>query len=325
MGGRSEPGPEEAGRSTTGLIARIAVSVAALWLLAREADVAAIVELLATTRLGPLIAGFAIYIAGQVITAWRWQLIAWAVGFHRPLSAMVRYYFIGMFFAAFAPSTLGADVVRSLYLARADGRWIVALNTALFDRICGLAMLVALVLLAFACCGSFGLPATLVAATAGIGGAIALGWWALPALLRTFLPVDNRVRRLVEVDLGPFWNDHALLVKAATISFGFHVWQVCAAILVGTAVGLDVRWSYYFVFHPLAAILGALPISLGGIGVRELGYVWFLTNAASVPDEHAAAFAVLWLAVLLASSAVGGLVFLLGRDPLPSLRRVRVT
>ena len=33
---------------------------------------------------------------------------------------------------------------------------------------------------------------------------------------------------------------------------------------------MDVDWRYYFVFHPLVTILAAVPISLGGLGIRAL-------------------------------------------------------
>jgi hypothetical protein len=128
------------------------------------------------------------------------------------------------------------------------------------------------------------------------------------------------LRKLVDADLRPFWADELLLARTSLISLGFHAVQIGAALLVGRAVGLEAPWQYYFVFHPLVSILSALPVSLAGLGIREVGYVWFLSSVGHATQDHAAAFALLWFVVLLASSLAGGLVFLLQGASVPALR-----
>ena len=61
----------------------------------------------------------------------------------RPLADYVRFYFIGMFLNVFGLSTIGGDVVRGLYLG-GGRRPALALNSVLFDRVSGLAILMAL-------------------------------------------------------------------------------------------------------------------------------------------------------------------------------------
>ena len=39
--------------------------------------------------------------------------------------------------------------------------------------------------------------------------------------------------------------------------------------LIGRELGIDVHIKYYFVFFPIAWILGALPISIGALGIWE--------------------------------------------------------
>jgi uncharacterized membrane protein YbhN (UPF0104 family) len=228
-----------------------------------------------------------------------------------------------MFFNLFGPSTLGGDVVRSLYLGAPTSKRALALNTVIFDRLSGLTMLVLVAIVAFAAFGTFGLPMPLVWLTVAAGASLIGGWWIVPEVVRRVLPKNNRFRKLVDVDLRPFWNDVPLLLTTSVVSLVFHVVQIGAAFLVGQAVGLEVPWRYYFIFHPLVSIFSALPISLAGLGIREVGYVWFLSTGAHVSEDHAAAFAVLWFAVLLASSLAGGLVFLVEGAEVPALRGTR--
>jgi len=300
---------------------KFCVSGAAVALLVRQVDERAMAATMASAHLAPIGGAILLYLLGQLLTAGRWQIIAVATGFREPLRKIVTWYFIGMFFNLFGPSTLGGDVVRSLYLGGPTRRRTLALHTVVFDRLSGLTILVAVAVLAMLFFGTFGLPLPVVWLTVAVGVGLVAAWWMVPPLAVRWLPARNRIRLLVEGELKKFWNDGRLLAKTAGISLVFHVVQVVAVILIGNAVGLGIPWPYYFVFHPLVAVFSALPLSLAGLGIREVGYVWFLSSVENVPHETAAAFALLWLFVLLVSSAVGGTVFLVYGGGMPSLRR----
>src|SRR5262245_12292767 len=77
-----------------------------------DVDLGALGRALADVRLGPIVGAFALYLGGQALSAYKWALIGRSVGFARPLAEYTRFYFIGMFFNLFGPSTIGGDVVR---------------------------------------------------------------------------------------------------------------------------------------------------------------------------------------------------------------------
>jgi len=297
--------------------AKLVVSAVAIALLAWRVDLTAVGAALAQARLGLLAAAFGLYLLGQALSACRWWLISRRVGFVQGPTALIRYYVIAMFFNLFGPSTLGGDVVRAMYLAGSGGRRAAALHTVIFDRLCGLVMLIMVLLLAMVAFGRFGLPAPVFAAVAAAGAAIVAAWWTVPYVAARWLRPENRIRRLIELEVGPFWRDRRLLAEVSTTSVVMHVWQIAAAYMVTVAAGVEVPWQYCFVFHPLVSILAALPISLAGLGVREAGYVYFLAAVQHVPEANAVAFGLLWLGVLLGSSVVGGATFLLDGGAIP--------
>ncbi|HYB98282.1 MAG TPA: lysylphosphatidylglycerol synthase transmembrane domain-containing protein [Candidatus Limnocylindrales bacterium] len=317
----SGPEPERPSslRRAAGTAAKLLVSALALWVLWRAVESKDLFRVLASAD--PLLVGVVVvlYLIGQALTAYRWSVIAHRLGFRHRLREMTRYYFIGMFFNLFGVSTVGGDLVRSLYLGQRDNRRTLALHTVLFDRLSGLAMLVMVAVMALAVFGRFGLPWPLVALTAAAGAALTLGWWIVPPLARRVLPRGSRALRLIEEDLGPFWHDRELLIRAAWVSSGFHILQVLALILLGHAIHMQVDWRYYFVFHPLVTVLSAMPVSLAGLGIREMGYVWFLKRHG-VPADTAFAFGLLWFFVLTVSSLTGGLVYLLSGTAVPLAR-----
>ncbi|HEY2772812.1 MAG TPA: lysylphosphatidylglycerol synthase transmembrane domain-containing protein [Candidatus Binatia bacterium] len=300
-------------------LAKVGVSAGALYLVVSRIDTAAMVRALSAADRTDVVVVILLYLVGQALTAWRWKLIASRVGFTEPMAEFQRYYFIGMFFNLFGPATLGGDVVRALYLGASAGRRAVALHTVIFDRLSGLVMLVFVAVAAIVLFGRFDLPWPMIWLVVASGTAMAVGWFLVPMLARRILPESGRLNRMIERDLEPFWKDRRLLVRTAGISACFHIMQASSLILLGNAVSMHVDWRYYFIFHPLVSVLSAVPVSVAGLGIREAGYVWFLQHVG-VNGDTALVFSILWFIVLLASSLVGGVVFLASGAQVPTLR-----
>ncbi|MCC6847600.1 MAG: flippase-like domain-containing protein [Deltaproteobacteria bacterium] len=302
---------------------QVGVTVAAVVLIARVVDPRATMRILGEARVGWVVLAVWLYVVGQIMSAFRWWLIGRSVGLGGRITDYVRYYFIGMFFMSFGPSTLGGDFVRGLYLAEGGQRRGRAFNSVVFDRLNGLVVLVAIGAAAFLIFPGYrGLAPEFTLmfwVTVAFGGALLFGWLLAPWLVRMLLPPDHRLRHFVEVDLGPFWTDRRMLLAASTVSFCFHLVQIAAQWVVSRAIGVEVPLSYIAVFHPLVSAVASIPVTFSGIGLREGGYLYFLTKLG-VDQASAVAYGVLWLFVIITNSLLGGLVFLASGARLPALR-----
>jgi hypothetical protein len=296
---------------------RIATSLGIVAYILVDVDRPDLVHAFSNVRPRPFAVALAIYLAGQVLSAGKWWVLGRSVGLDRPLGQYIRFYFLGMFFNLFGPSTIGGDVARGLYLAGGQ-RPELALNSVLFDRVSGLALLMALGALGLLAFPGFGLPWPLTAGIVAGGTALVLGWWSCPRLVR-FLPPGSRVVRLVETELGPFWRDRWLLARAAAISVVFHLSQVVVQWMLVQAAGARVPLSYCLVFHPVISVMTALPVSVGGLGVREGGYLYFLTRI-DVDDSIAVTVGLLWFALTVIGGLLGGALFVGSGAELPRLR-----
>ena len=69
----------------------------------------------------------------------------------------------------------------------------------------------------------------------------------------------------------------------------------------------------------MVSAVASIPVSFSGIGLREGGYLYFLTKFG-IDQPSAVAYGVLWLLVIVANSLIGGLVFLASGARLPALR-----
>jgi hypothetical protein len=288
---------------------RIVTSLGIVTYILVDVDRGHLVDTLANVRPGPWAVALAVFLGGQALSARKWSMLGRAVGLDRSLADYTRFYFMGMFFNLFGLSTIGGDVARGLYLG--DGqRPGLALNSVLFDRVSGLAILMAVGAVALVVFPGHDLPRPLSAVIVGGGACLVVGWWSCPRLVRV-LPRDHRVRRLVETELEPFWRDR-------WISTVFHLSQVAVQWMLVRAAGASVPLWYCLVFHPVISVMTALPVSVSGLGVREGGYLYFLTRI-DVDDSIAVTVGLLWFALTVVGGLVGGALFILSGAELPRL------
>jgi len=167
------------GRRAARWLARALVSAAIVGYVLVDVDLGDLGRALTHVRLAPALGGLGLFVASQALSSYKWSWIGRALGFERTLLDYTRFYFIGMFFNLFGPSTLGGDLVRALYLGAGHRRRL-AFSSVVFDRASGLVSLVALGALAFLLFPEYRFPPSLVVGAAAIGGLLVTGWWAAP-------------------------------------------------------------------------------------------------------------------------------------------------
>ncbi len=261
-----------------------------------------------------LSAAVIIFLGSVILNSHRWQLLAEAVGFKRPLHQLVQYYYVGMFFNLFLPSTVGGDFSRCYYLSKGTGRYGRALYSVLADRALGIAVLF---LMATAGIlfgpGGAGLPwqlkTPIFAGTLLVFGVLPF----VPQLSRLLLGEKNWLTRQFNNSAASiYWRDKRLFSVCMLWSIVLQLVMVGIHIVIGLALGLtNIPLWYYLVFYPSVAVLGFITPSFNGIGIREWAYTYFLTMMG-VDRSHALTYALIWLGLTTGMSLVGGIVYLLG-------------
>ena len=249
------------------------------------------------------------YLLGQALSAYKWQVLARPLGFAQPLHVFTMYYFSGMYLNLFAPSTVAGDFGRSALLARSGGELAAAVQSVLADRVSGLVMLVWVCAVSGLLTDRGVLPFTVRYGIVAAALAPTVGWFVLPALVRRTLIVSRKLHDFVEKLITPYQQAPLILGRACGLSLVFHLFQMGLQIFLASALHIEVSAWILMVYIALVNILSNLPISFGGIGVREGGYVMLLTPLG-VEHEQALAFGLLWSAVILVANATGGLALL---------------
>ncbi len=295
---------------------RMLVSAALLAWLAWRTDWIQIRQAGANLRPEFWLAAVVLYVLTQVISGLRWQMLARPLGFERSLWQYTGFYFIGMYFNLFLPTSVGGDLVRAWYLDGGLGRRLPAFVSVIVDRLNGLLVLLVLACFAVVLC-PISLELWVVWSVWGTAGAALFGLLIMPLILRRTGRL-GWIRKLTEH--GRIYFAHPRLLLGATVlSLVVQAANVILVWLVGLALGAPVPAFYYWIMVPMVTLLTLLPISLNGIGVREGGTNLFLAPLG-VARGTALSLAVLWFAVFTSVSLLGGAVYLFGRFPKPQVR-----
>jgi glycosyltransferase 2 family protein len=309
-------------RAALKFIVKALVSLGLIVFLLSRIDLAEFLRVLGSARPSYLLVALGIYVVGQLFGSIRWALLAWPLGFKNSIKEFVTYYFIGMFFNLFTPSTVGGDLSRVYYLSQGatadNGRgWTgstgYAIASVVTDRAIGMAVLVWIGAAAVLLFPGYALPLAVRYAVYGLALVILIGALLLPRAAR-FLQQANyswgrKLALVAENYRGNWW----LLAQTIVLSLFAHSIQVWMQLLVGQSLDVELPWSYCFILYPLVGTFSALPLSLNGIGLREGGYL-FLLRHINVDSEKAVAFGLLWLVIVALDSLIGGILFVLRRS-----------
>lgn len=309
-------------RSTLAFLLKTLVSLGFLSFLLSRIDMTQLLRVLFSVHLPYLVVALAAYFLGQIICSLRWALLARPLGFKNPFKDFAIFYFIGMFFNLFAPSTIGGDVGRVFYLARdvtkrEQQEWMgptmSALVSVLADRFIGLVVLVWIGAVALVLFSNYPLPLFVRSVTLALAAGSLLLWIFLPVLSRLVQRWDLPKGKNLLRGLATCAGNHQIIAQTVGLSLTVHFIQSWMQVLLGQALDVEIPWSYSFILYPLVGVFSALPISLNGIGLREGGYL-FLLRQIDVSSEKAIAFGILWFFIVALDSLIGGLVFVVRRE-----------
>lgn len=230
----------------------------------------------------------------------------------------VRCYAAGLFANLCLPSIVGGDVLRAALASRVTGRTEAVVIGALSDRLLDVMALAVLISV-----GALAAPTLLPgAASWGVAGLV-LGGAAVAAIavtiagrrpLRSWPPRFRRRIGRTLVGLRRLRRYPRVTARAFAISLAIQSGFVLLNAAIGRAVGIDVPVIAWFLVWPLAKVAALLPISLGGLGLRD-ATLGALLVPLGVPMALGVVASLVWQSVLIAGGLIaGGVWMLLGRQ-----------
>lgn len=246
-----------------------------------------------------------LYVIGQMLSSYKWWLIA-SVSVPAPYASALRAYWVGMYANAFGLGTVGGDVARGILYAGKRKAKTEALASVIADRAHGLLVLALIGIFSVLVVDQDRIDSSFKLMLLASAVIIVVGWFTGPALLLRFTPKTSKWRNKVERTAAQFPRSIGRLVSITMISILFHTTQILTHVYMAKSIGIDIPWMRFFAAIPFVNILGTLPISWQGLGVRETSLLYFLKGY--ITSEQVITLGALWFIAVTASSAIGGIV-----------------
>jgi uncharacterized protein (TIRG00374 family) len=273
-----------------------------------------------------------IFILSNFLGAFQWQKLLHGQDIAFPYSRAANLYFIGLFFNNFLPSSLGGDVVKIYSVSRVEKRGREGLAATFVDRFAGLFLLSL-----FALGASTWLLVT-VGQSVKQDILVYIAIVFVIFILVTAFLFSRRIGRLVyEVLLAPFnplglkdkfrkgheffhtyRHQYRLAGEVFILSLAIQLARVGVHYFCALSIGFDIDFIYFLLFVPIIAMAAVIPISFGGLGVRESTAPFLFTSmaaVAAVDPQGSLAVTTQLLASLvgIVVGLIGGALFILTR------------
>jgi len=265
-----------------------------------------------------LAVAFFLQALGLLISAYRWQILARAQGDDVPLLFLAKSYLVGTFFNIFLPTRFGGDVVRIWDGSKYSKSLVKSSAIVLVERSTGII-----------CLFLFALAASLFRLDMArqvpvIWAALLLGFLGLAAVALFFSPFfGRRLERLPEKGTLKTVKQKIIAFRTTIILYKEKrrefaratAWAVCLQLnvilyyfLIGRALHISIPLLDYFIFIPLVLLIQIIPITINGLGLRELSYVEIF-NFYGITPETAISFSIIEIVFGLVVGLVGGAIY----------------
>jgi uncharacterized protein (TIRG00374 family) len=259
---------------------------------------------------------------------WRWHLLLRAQGIEAGFYPTFWTTCAGNFFNSFLLGLTGGDIARIYYATQlAPSKKVGAGVSVAVDRIVGLLgllVLAGLVLLFFG--GRFweheqtrravlGILAAL--GLAGLGVVVylnqrTLSGWTRWNQWRHRLPLQKAINHLRQINEA-YHNNQGALLKAIVISVFVHILSVFTVYLIGRSLQIGAPLIAFYLALPIINAVTAIPISPGGVGLRESMFILMFNIVGVHDNDKVMAMSFLYFGVIVLTSVVAGAVYMLGR------------
>ena len=269
--------------------------------------------------LGFLVGGLVLRFVSFVLASWRWQRVLAVFGQHIGLRTLLSHYLAGQFVGNVLPSTVGGDVLRITRSSKDTGSTEVAFASVVIERLTGFFALPLLTFVGFIARpdlldhGRSWLALAAAGATLAVL-AVILVLAASPRLAGRFKDHENWMRFIgaVHVGIDGLRRDHRDAYAALGAAVAYQLTVISAVYCAVHTIGLTIPNAAVLAFVPAVAMAQVLPISVGGLGIRE-GLLALLLHPLGVETGQAVAVGLLWYAMTLIVSLAGAPAFAMHR------------
>jgi len=288
------------------LLAKIVLSTIALYYVFSNIDLTQTIKAIVGINLWFMALSILIYGISQVVSAYRLNAFYKYIPVSIKSITNIKLYWLGMFYNLFLPGGVGGDGYKVFLINKYYKTSVKRLiGTVFADRLSGLT-----VILVYLCALVFFIDYDLSKVDAPLNGIKLINdilHWVAP-LLNYFIILIPFITAGYYLYLRLFSKHLTNAIwKVFFLSIIIQGLQMVSAIIILKSMGTELRGmqdDYLFLFL-LSSIMSAIPISLGGLGLREVTFM-FGSKYLGLNQDHAVALSILFYTISLFVSMFGG-------------------
>lgn len=297
------------------LILRTGISAILLFILFQKIDFKETLKVIASLRISYFILATVTFFIIYFLVFYRWRMLLKAQGLNLSLGRVFSSFSGGIFFSLFLPSTIGGDIARTVDLGTHTKRHNVIVASVLLDRISGFVglVIVAVVFLIFSH-KLINEPSVylIVSLLAFLLGMILLfifnksiyNWINHSSKKGGF---RNAIKHL-HSEIYFFRSKPYVLFQNLIYSIMIQLSSSVFSYFLLCSLNAKINILYPLVLTPVITIITALPISIGGLGLRDASSIFFYTKVG-VTKDIALGQSLLNFAMMVCFGLIGGIIY----------------
>ncbi len=285
------------------------VGIALFILILTQINLPELLAIFSSENLALLSLALAVNGIAIVLKSMKWKIIVNSVKSRFSLGESIKAFLVGFSFSTITPAKIG-DFVRIFYVKDDQCGMGKALGTVVIDRLMDILILFSVSLLGLSVFSALYRIeilswTTLVFFVAGVaaGTYAILNKRVLALLLRPFfnrfIPDSRKDTFSLYFDdffngLLAFSRDRPRLIRSTVTGVISWIPPLVYGYLLALSLGISLPPFFFVLVIPLLALLDLLPISISGIGTRDVALI-FLFGLRGIPATQAVAFSLLYL------------------------------
>lgn len=263
-------------------IVKFLVSFGLLGFVLYKVDVTNLFALLKEADIFMLVWAFLFFNLSKIVSAVRLDYYFKEIAISLSFKKNLILYYIGMFYNLFLPGGIGGDGYKAYLLNKHfDTRLTLILQSLLFDRISGLVSLVFLASILFLLSDYAISPFNIMAYS------VALSIYAI------FYLISKKLNKFMYY-----------FKQTTVLGFLVQVLQLVSAFFIIKSLPESVPVINFLVLFLISSVVSILPVTVGGVGVRELTFLYGLHFIGYAADAGIA-FSFLFFFITFLSSLIG--------------------
>jgi len=241
-------------RKLISTVLKLGISALLIYFIFSKISLAAVLKVLKDANVGYLVLALLLFALSKVLNAYRLNLFFYSIKIELTQWSNLKLYLLGMFYNLFLPGGIGGDAYKGYVIKK---RFKVPTKRVVWvlilDRLSGM-----LLIFIFACILALWIPNAFLQAfnylfLIAVPCSVFVFWW----IIKTYFPYTRNA----------FWG-------ALAYSFALQTGQLVAVLCILRAMHVELQEIAYLFVFLISSIVSVVPLTLGGIGSREVTFLY---------------------------------------------------